>query len=57
MKLYKVARDRRIKVGDLELTFHRIDGMYSYCTDDEGNVHHIAASTEVEVLERKQEEA
>ena len=30
---------------------HNIDGMYSYCTDASGNVFHIAAFDEVEVVE------
>jgi hypothetical protein len=33
-----------------ELTFHRIDGAHSYCTDKEGRVFHIGASTEVEIV-------
>ena len=32
------------------LDFHHIDGMYSYCTDSTGKVHHIAAWADVEVL-------
>lgn len=51
-KLYEVPRDTRIKVGDTELTFRSIDGMYSYCTTDDGGVVHLAAWTEVEVLEK-----
>jgi hypothetical protein len=65
MKLYDVPRNSRIKVvsdvkvppgapliypGD-ELNFRSIDGMYSYCTTDDGQVVHIAAWTEVEVLQ------
>jgi hypothetical protein len=33
------------------LTFHHLDGMYSLCTDSEGKYVHIAAWTEVEVVE------
>lgn len=54
MKLYEVPRDTRICViGDqcFELLFHHIDGMYSYCTDNQGNVVHLAACTEVEIVE------
>lgn len=29
---------------------HNIDGMYSYCTDDKGNVYHFAAWTDVETV-------
>ena len=35
----------------LELKFHHIDGMYSLCTNEEGNVYHIGASEEVTVKE------
>ncbi|MFM2134475.1 MAG: hypothetical protein RLZZ452_1362 [Pseudomonadota bacterium] len=54
MKLYDVPRDTRIAVklddGTVEkLNFSHIDGMYSYCTDDAGNVVHLAAWTEVEI--------
>jgi hypothetical protein len=57
MKLYEVPKYSRIKVGDMELDFHHIDGMYSYCTDSEGNTHHIAAWADVEVLEPCEDEA
>jgi hypothetical protein len=54
MKLYDVPRNTRIvaKLGDdnvLRLNFDHVDGMYSYCTDDEGNVVHLAAWAEVEI--------
>lgn len=56
MKLYEVDRGSSIKLDDGEgnvlcLKFHRLDGMYSYCTDDEGNVIHLAAWADVEVGE------
>ena len=35
---------------DEELEFYHIDGMYSYCKDDDGNVVHLVAWAEVEVL-------
>lgn len=67
MKLYKVPRNTRIRLIEdtkappdiggyaegTELNFHHIDGMYSYCKDDEGNVYHPAAWTEVEIVEAK----
>ena len=53
MKLYEVPRNTRIKVEDLELNFHRIDGAYSYCTTDKGETVHLAAWTEVEIVEEK----
>lgn len=54
MKLYDVPKNTRIVIKDedgseLRLNFHHIDGAYSYCTDDEGNVVHVAAWTEVEI--------
>lgn len=56
MKLYEVERGSNIKLDDGEgnklcLKFHRLDGMYSYCTDDNGNVVHLAAWADVEVAE------
>jgi len=54
MKLHDTPRNTRIVVRTddgtpVQLNFHHIDGMYSYCTDDEGNVIHLAAWTDVEV--------
>jgi len=65
MELYNVPRNSRIKVvGDIKvppaspmvegeevLNFKHIDGMYSYCTRDNGEVVHLAAWTEVEIVE------
>ncbi len=66
MKLYDVPRNSRIKVvtkdkvppgaplveeGE-ELNFRSIDGMYSYCTRDNGQVIHLAGSTEVEIINK-----
>lgn len=54
MKLYDVPRNSRVAIASgHELNFHRIDGMYSYCKDDHGNVWHIPATTEVRVLPKK----
>ena len=67
MKLYDTPRNSRIKViadikvppaspvieeGD-ELNFSHVDGMYSYCTRDNGEVVHLAAWTEVEIVNDK----
>ena len=50
MKLYNVPRNSMIVLSDgLELKFHHIDGMYSVCTDEYGNVYHISAFEEMEV--------
>lgn len=65
MKLYNVPRNswvtpvndptappyaRTILVGEI-VKFHNIDGMYSYCHDKQGNVVHLPAWQEVEVVE------
>jgi hypothetical protein len=52
MKLHDVPRNTRVTMPDVgEFTFHHIDGMYSYCTDDAGNVLHPVAWAEVELVE------
>ena len=33
------------------IKLHNIDGMYSYCTDTDGNVVHLVAWAEVEIIE------
>ncbi len=64
MKLYNVPRNSRIKVivedrvpicslqvkKNEELNFRSIDGMYSYCTRDNGEVVHLAAWTDVKIM-------
>jgi len=58
MKLYDVPRGVKILIPDgiglgvpdnTELFFHHIDGMYSYCTDENGDVVHIPAWAEVNI--------
>jgi hypothetical protein len=64
MKLYEVPNNTRIRVitkavtppfgkvadpGD-ELLYHHPDGMYSYCTNDNGDVIHLAGFSEVEIV-------
>ena len=44
--LYEVPKGSLICIGGHLLTFHRVDGMYSYCTDKDGVVVHIACWTE-----------
>ena len=58
--LYKVPRKSRIGIEHLEiaingevikeLNFSHIDGMYSFCTDDDGNVINLRADTKVEII-------
>ena len=65
MELHQVPRNSRIKIvtkdkvppgappveeGE-ELNFRSIDGMYSYCTRDNGEVVHLVAWTEVEIID------
>lgn len=56
MKLYRVQRNSRIRVrepdwdGPRELDFMWVDGMYSLCYDDDGQVVHLKAWTEVDRL-------
>lgn len=52
MKLYEVPRNTRISTADgVELNFDHIDGMYSFCTDDNGNIVHLPAWTEVDIIQ------
>ena len=55
MELYNVPRNTRIRIKGSEedevIMFHHIDGMYSYCTDMSGGVVHLAAWTDVEVVD------
>lgn len=46
---------RPVLVGE-EIMFHHIDGMYSYCHDKQGRVVHLAAWTEVEIVEETDNE-
>ena len=65
MKLYDVPRGSKIRVvGDVKippaasiieeqevLNFSHVDGMYSYCTNSDNEVVHLAAWAEVEIVE------
>jgi hypothetical protein len=65
MKLYDVPRNSKIRVvGDIKippaapiieeqevLNFSHVDGMYSYCTNNNNEVVHLAAWAEVEIVE------
>lgn len=62
MKLYEVPRNTKIKViksegvppGGINISdgeiidFKHLDGMYSYCKNDRGEIVHLPAWTEVE---------
>lgn len=60
MKLHEVPRHTRVRLlvdhpilNGLELNFERVDGMYSICTNDFGDVCHISVFAEVEIVEPK----
>jgi hypothetical protein len=48
----KVPIESRSPDFETELTLDHIDGMYSLCRDDKGNIYHPAAWTEVHVRSR-----
>ncbi len=59
MKLYEVPRGTPIKIVEEQkakvdkrevIDFHHLDGMYSYCTNQKGEVVNLAAWTEVEIV-------
>ena len=64
MKLHEVAPGSKVRIlsdakvppahrefeeGEV-LDFHHIDGMYSYCKDNKGNVVHLVAWADVEIV-------
>lgn len=58
MKLYEVPRNTKIRVLEegfehQVLTFKHIDGMYSFCFNDKGQVVHLAAWTDVEIVRKE----
>ena len=54
MKLYEVPRKSWVILEETgeQYFFDHIDGMYSFCKDMSGNVVHLAAWTEVRVLDK-----
>lgn len=40
---------KQLKKGDI-VKFHHIDGIYSFCHDEKGDIVHIKAWTEVEIV-------
>lgn len=50
MKLYDIPNNSKIRINNQVLTFHKLDGMYSLCTDEDGNTCHLVAWTEVEII-------
>lgn len=58
MKLYELPRNSKFQIVDGGTDFvaktyllKHIDGMYSYCYDDKGEVVHIAAFADVEKVD------
>lgn len=50
MKLYEAPNNCKVVLDSgIELNFHSIDGMFSMCTDDDGNVYYIPTDTEITV--------
>lgn len=47
MKLYDVPRNSVIKIGEKELYFFHVDGMYSFCKDKYGQILHPSAMTDI----------
>ena len=65
-KLYDIPRNTKVRILDSEprippnaitftegevITFGHIDGMYSFCHKEDGTVCHLAAWTEVEIVD------
>lgn len=56
MKLYDVPRNSRIRLDDgMELNFRRLDGMYSLCLTDNNEPVHLAAWTEVALINKQED--
>lgn len=49
-KLYELPRNSYFFFEKEQYLLHHLDGMYSYCTDTKGIVHHFRADTPVEPL-------
>lgn len=51
MKLYNVPRNTWIKLPNgTEIFFKYLDGLYSYCKNENDDVVHINANADVEIL-------
>ena len=53
MKLYEVPRRTHVRIPGTDETyfFERIDGMYSLCRNQTGQVVHLIATLEVEIVD------
>ena len=54
MELYKVPNHSYVRPLGMEqvFKFFHIDGMYSYCKDMQGNIAHLRAWTDVEIVDK-----
>jgi len=50
MKLFEIERGAKIKWDGEVITFHHLDGMYSYCTLENGDVVHLSVLTPVKKI-------
>lgn len=59
MRLYELKKYDKFKCpehnSEEEFTFMKVDGMYSICLDSNQETVHIAAFTEVEIVEKENE--
>ena len=54
MKLYDVPRNTHVELPcGTQIFFERLDGMYSVCNTKDGELCHLAAWTEVEIVKGK----
>lgn len=53
MKLHNVPRNTYIRFQGVRYFFSHIDGMYSYCIDEQANIIHLVAWAEVEIDNRQ----
>ena len=58
MKLYEIPKDSIIyedcNDGSAWFKFKRIDGIYSVCITEKGNIVHLGANTELESIDKNE---
>ena len=50
MKLFELKKGDKIMFDGVIITFHHVDGMYSYCTLENGDVVHLSVMTPVKKI-------
>ena len=50
MKLFELKSGDKIMVDGVMVTFDHVDGMYSYCTLENGEVAHLSVMTPVKKI-------